>query len=168
MSSRCSGELHTTAKKASSPLLIISGGPMESRSFAQPCCGEQQSHESPVTIRCCRQYRECPGGCLEFILLATHTLQPWASAAPPQSWESSSARLLSAFHTACSPIRVSPILHSLGTFWCSSIFKLKSYFFGFLSVCLLFCVLASLFSVWDLSSPTRDQIHSSCFGSVES
>ena len=66
------------------------------------------------------------------------------------------------------PSRVSSILHSLGIFWCSSIFKLKSYYFGFLSVCLLFCVLASLFSLWDLSSPTRDQIHTPCFGSVES
>ena len=73
---------------------------------------------------------------------------------------------LSTQHTH--PSRVSPILHSLGIFWCSSVFKLKSYFFGFLSVCLLFCVLASSFSLWDLSSPTRDQIHTPCFRSVKS
>ena len=55
---------------------------------------------------------------------------------------------LSTQHTH--PSQVSPILHSLGIFWCSSIFKLKFYFFGFLSVCLLFCVLASSFSLWIL------------------
>ena len=99
---RCSGELHTTAKKASSPVLITPGGPMESRSYAQPCHGGQQSHQSPSDVA------GNTGSVLEVAqsssCLPLHTLQPWASAAPPQSWESSSARPLSAFHTAHSPI----------------------------------------------------------------
>ena len=102
MGARCSGELHTAAKKISSPVSITPGGPMESRSYAQPCHGGQQSHQSPSDVS------GNTGSVLEVAqsssCLPLHTPQPWASAAPPQSWESSSARLLSAFYTVRSPI----------------------------------------------------------------
>ena len=82
--------------------LITPGGTMESRSYAQPCHGGQQSHQSPSDVA------GNMGSVLEVAqsssCLPLHILQPWASAAPPQSWESSSARHLSAFHTAHSPI----------------------------------------------------------------